>query len=83
MLMNQDNLRDLTFEIFLNNKVGISNNQLKVSVDAGIEKTFTGTIPNQTTLLFIFNRNGKITKQFVYNINMNLKNKTPEMVPLN
>jgi hypothetical protein len=76
MLMNRDQYHDFEFDLILN-KEGTSNKPLKVFTDAGLEKTISGTIPNQTTIMYVLSNSGEIKKKYIYGLVHNLKNQPP------
>jgi hypothetical protein len=79
MILNKDNSHDFNFDLVLNSK-GESLRPLLINVNAGVEKVITGTIPNQTTMLYVISGTGEIVKQYTYGLAMNLKNKPPEIL---
>jgi hypothetical protein len=78
MILNEDQTHDFKFDIILN-KGGISPKPLIVHANAGINKTISGLIPNQTTMLFVLSGTGEILKQYTYGLAQNLKNLPPEV----
>lgn len=78
MILNQDKFHDFDFDLFLN-KGGISKKSLKVIADIGLDKTITGTIPNQTTKLFVLSKKGEIIRQYNYGLEHNQKYLQPEL----
>ena len=78
MLLNQDNLRDLEFELQFN-KTDFSAKPLLINVPLNLDKKYSGTIPNQSTLILIFNKQGELQKQVSYSLKNNLKNQAPEI----
>jgi hypothetical protein len=78
MILNEDPAHDFKFDIILNNK-GISPMPLTIHANAGLEKTISGTIANQTTMLFVLSKTGEIVKQYTYGLKHNLKNLPPEV----
>jgi hypothetical protein len=78
MLLNEDQFHDFNFDIILN-KEGISPMPLIVNIDAGLDKKISGSIPNQTTMLFVLSKTGEVKKQYTYGLNHNLKNLKPEV----
>jgi hypothetical protein len=78
MILNQDQFHDMDFDIFLN-KSGFSKKPLKILADAGIDKTISGSIPNQTTILFVLSKTGDILRQYTYGLKQNLNYLPPEV----
>jgi hypothetical protein len=78
MLMNQDNLRDLDYDLQFNN-IDITVKPLLVNVPVNLEKKYSGILPNQSTMILIFNRQGELQKQISYSLKNNLKNQPPEV----
>ena len=78
MILNSDQVHDFEFEIILD-KEGDSPKPLKINADLGLDKRINGSIPNQTTMMFVLSKNGEIKKQFTYGITHNLKNLPPEV----
>ena len=44
-----------------------------------LDKTISGTIPNQTSMLLVLSKKGEVKKQFIYGLTHNLKNLPPEV----
>jgi hypothetical protein len=79
MVMNQSQTDNFDFDIILNkNKKSIQS--LTVNADASLDKNLSGTIENQTTMLFLFDAKGELTKQVIYGLKQNLKNQAPELI---
>ena len=78
MLLNQDNLRDLEFELQFN-RTDFSAKPLLISVPLNLDKKYSGTLQNQSTLILIFNKQGELQKQVSYSLKNNLKNQAPEI----
>jgi hypothetical protein len=78
MILNQDQYHDFDFDLFLN-KGGETNKSLEVHADMGLNKTISGSIPNQTTLLLVLSNTGEILKQYTYGLKQNLKFLPPEI----
>jgi hypothetical protein len=77
MLLNKDLTHNFEFDIVFN-KEGESDKSLVVRADTGIDETISGTIPNQTTLLFVLTKTGKVLKKYTYGLTHNLKYLPPE-----
>ncbi len=78
LLLNEDNTRDLEFELQFN-KTDFSAKPLLINVPVNMDKKYTGALPNQSTLILIFNKNGELQKQISYSLKNNLKNQPPEI----
>lgn len=78
MILNRDDAHDFYFDLFLN-KDGDSGKPLVVHADAGLDVTISGSIPNQTTMMYVLSNKGEIKKQYIYGITQNLKNQPPEV----
>jgi hypothetical protein len=77
MVMNQDQNTDFNFEILLDKNTE-SSTDLVIRADAALDKRINGSIPNQTTLLFVFNVKGTLIKQITYGMRQNLIYQKPE-----
>ena len=78
LVMNQDQNSDFDFDIIFN-KNGKSKKPLAINADATLDATFSGKIDNQTSILFVFDSKGTLTKQITYGLKHNLKNLKPEI----
>jgi hypothetical protein len=78
MILNNDQFHDFEFDLFLN-KEGLPTKPLTVYADIGLNKTISGSIPNQTTILFVISKTGDVIKQYTYGLKQNLKNLPPEV----
>ncbi len=78
MLLNRDLVKDFEFDLILN-KDGLSPKPLIIHADAGIDKMISGTIPNQTTIMFVLSGTGEILKRYTYGMTHNLKNMPPDI----
>jgi hypothetical protein len=79
MILNSDQVHDFSFDLILN-KTGDSPKPLKINADISLDKVISGTIPNQTTILFVLSKTGEIKKQYTYGLTHNLKNLPPEVI---
>jgi len=79
IILNKDQTHDFNFDLVLNKK-GASSKPLTVRADIGIDKVISGTIPNQTTMLFVISKTGVVKRQYVYGLTHNMKNNPPELV---
>jgi hypothetical protein len=78
MILNSDQVHDFSFDLILN-KTGDSPKPLKINADISLDKIISGSIPNQTTILFVLSKTGEIKKQYTYGLIHNLKNLPPEV----
>lgn len=78
LVMNQEINKDLNFDIIFN-KSGKSEKELVVNADASINKSFSGTIEKQSTIVYVFDNEGTLLKQILYSLKLNLKNQKPEV----
>jgi len=78
MILNRDQEHDFEFDLFLNQE-GVSGKPLVLRANAGLDKSTSGQIPNQTTLVNILSETGEILKQCTYGLTHNLKHLPPEM----
>lgn len=77
IIMNQHNSENYNFEVNLNGKTAKSKADLIILVNGKITKTYTGSIPNQSTLLLVFDKSGNLIKKMEYNLALNIKNLPP------
>ncbi len=78
MILNEDQTHDFDFDLILN-KSGDSPKPLLIHADLGMDKVISGTIPNQTTIMFVLSKSGEIKRQYTYGLTQNLKNLPPEV----
>jgi hypothetical protein len=78
MVMNEDREKDFEFDLILNRE-GSSAKALVLHADADLNRRIAGTIPNQTTVLFVFDASGKPIRRITYGLAHNLKNQQPEV----
>jgi len=83
MIMNQSTSEDYDFEVSLNGKNSKSKADLMIQVQGEVKKTYTGNIPNQSTLLLVFDKSGSLLKKMEYNLTMNIKNLPPLTTEIN
>ena len=76
MILNKAQTKDFEFDLILN-KDGGSPRLLSINADAGLDITINGSIPNQTTKMFVLSKTGEILKQYTYGLTHNLKNLPP------
>ena len=77
-LNDQNQHHDFDFDLFLN-KDSDSGKPLNVHADVGLEVTISGSIPNQTTMMFVLSDTGEIKRQYTYGLSHNLKNQPPDV----
>ena len=78
MILNRDQVHDFDFDLILN-KNGFSLKPLIIRTDLELDITISGSIPNQTTMMFIIAKSGEILKQYTYGLTHNLKYLSPEL----
>jgi len=78
MIMNSDQHNNFDFDLVLN-KSGDSPKPLTINADLSLDKKISGTIPNQTTMMFIISKTGEIKKTYTYGLTHNIKNLPPEV----
>lgn len=78
LILNRDKYNDFNFDLFLN-KNGKSAKSLNMHADLGLDKTISGSIPNQTTMMYVLSNTGEIKRQYTYGLTHNLKNQPPEV----
>ena len=78
LILNQDQNTDFNFDINLNINEN-SEKPLVINADADINKRISGKIENQTSMIFIFDRDGKLKKKITYGLKQNLKYQKPEI----
>ena len=78
MILNSDQTHDFAFDLYLNDN-GDSPKPLRVNADAGLNKTISDIIPNQTTIMYVLSNTGEIKKKITYGITQNLKNLPPDI----
>jgi hypothetical protein len=78
LVMNQDQKQDFPFVISFSSDSAATTRPLAITVDAGLKKAkFEGDIPAQTSIVFVFDKKGKLKKTVTYGLKNNLKNETP------
>jgi hypothetical protein len=78
LVMNQDQNMDFGFDIILN-KNGKSKKPLVINADAFLDMRISGRIEKQSSMMFVFDAQGKLLKQISYGLKQNLKNQAPEV----
>ncbi len=76
MLLNEDDARDLDFELHFN-KTDFTAMPVLINVPVNIDQKYSGNLQNQSTLILIFNRQGELQKQISYSLDNNLNNQAP------
>jgi len=79
LVMNQDLVENLDFEIILN-KNGDASASVQVNVDTRLKARFSNTIQNQSTQLYVFSVQGKLLRRIDYSLGDNLKFAAPRVV---
>lgn len=78
MILNRDQTQDYEFDLILNES-SESMKPLIINANIGLDKTISGSIPNQTTIMYVLSKSGEILKQYTYGLAHNLKNLPPEV----
>ena len=78
MILNRDNAHDFEFDLILNRDCE-SNKPLILRADIGLNKVISGSIPNQTTMMYVLSKSGEIKKQYTYGLTHNLKYLPPDV----
>ncbi len=78
LVLNEDQNMNYDFEIVLNRNEK-SDKPLTIFADTDINKRISGRIENQTSIMFIFDRDGKLKKKITYGLKQNLKYQKPEI----
>jgi hypothetical protein len=68
MVLNQD-LSNYTYTVRLNKNTVSGSNGLKINIDANLDKEFSGSIDNQSTLVLVFDLSGNLVKKIEYKMN--------------
>lgn len=68
LVMNEDMTNNYNFTIRLNADAVTGNNPLKINIKAGIAVEYNDLIPNQSTMLLIFNPQGVLIKKIEYSL---------------
>lgn len=76
MILNKDHDRDFEFDMFLSGE-GDSPKPLSIHVQAGLDVSISETVTNQTTVMFVFDKSGKLKRTYTYGIEQNLKYEAP------
>jgi hypothetical protein len=77
MLLNEALDRDLDYEVVFEPKAA-SSKSLVITVSAGLPARHVGRLPNQTTVLLLFDTTGRPLLQYTYGIRQNQENLPPE-----
>jgi hypothetical protein len=78
IIMNQDINQTVDFDFNNINKSGKKG--LFISSQENLNADYNGSISPNTTLVFVFDSNGKLKKQIIYNLEMAKNNKTPQTI---
>lgn len=79
MIMNQHLERDVDFELVLDGNAK-DTNVLTIHADAGIKAKIRGTIPEQSTCLYLLDHKGRMIRRIDYGITHARKNQPPATV---
>jgi hypothetical protein len=69
IILNEDQASNFNYTVRLNTDAVSGNDPLKVNINAGVAKEYTGVINNQSTTLLIFDAAGNVTKKIEYKLN--------------
>jgi len=78
MVLNEEQTKSFDFELALD-KTTDTSKALVVKMDAGIKKSVLGTIASQTTLVFVFDGQGRLLEKTTYSVRENLRNLPPQV----
>jgi hypothetical protein len=78
LILNEDLATNYAYTVRLNAGIINGKNPLKINVKAGIDKEYTEVIPNQSSVLLVFNTAGTIVKKIEYSLAAALENKAPK-----
>lgn len=78
MIMNENQTHDFEFDLILG-QGGDSAKPLIIHTNLNLHKTISGTIPNQTTLMFVLSKTGEIKRRYTYGLSQNLKIQPPKL----
>lgn len=79
LILNQDPTGDYSFNIRLNTETITGNDFLKINVNAGLGKECKGSIPKQSSLILLFDKNGVLKKRIEYKLSGNADLNLPPM----
>jgi hypothetical protein len=68
MLMNEDSLIDHNYTLRLDSVAFTSSGTLKVNANAHVPVTYSDVLPNQSTVMLVFNLNGNLIKKCEYSL---------------
>lgn len=69
MIMNQDAGNNFSYTVRLDKTAIQGEGALKINIDAGVAKDYSGTIESQSTQVLIFNKSGALIKKIEYKLN--------------
>lgn len=76
-IMNQEQTVDHTFTVRLNSAAIAGNSTLKINANANVQAEYTDMIPNQSTLLLVFNKSGGLVRKCEYTAANHAANNLP------
>jgi len=68
LIMNQDLVKNHNFTVRLNTTSISETNPLKINVDANVAQEYNDIIPNQTSIILIFNSSGRVVRKIEYSL---------------
>jgi hypothetical protein len=83
LVMNMDSAQNFNFNMRLNATSITASAPLKINVDAGIGFDFTGSIQNQSTVLYKFDDSGILLEKCEYTIDLAAMNRPPSCTEYN
>ena len=78
MILNESQDRDMDYEILFGREAS-SEKPLVVRVDAALPARYAGRLPRQTSVLLLFDGQGKAILQYRYGVGQNLNEQPPEV----
>ena len=78
MIMNEND-GDGSISVSLNGGATAGNGDTKINVSANIAKAYTYNIPNQSTMVLVYNSTGTLKTQVTYSIGNNNANQPPQV----
>lgn len=80
MILNQDQGTNFNYTVRLDGNTASGTNPLKINVNSGIAKEYTGSINNQATQVLVFDGSGNIVKKIDYKLSGNADANLPPTV---
>jgi hypothetical protein len=80
MIMNQDAAANFNYTVRLDQSAVSGSNPLKININAGVAKEYSGSINNQSTQVLVFDLSGNLIKKIDYGINTHAASNLPPSV---